>query len=181
MRKRRVDPIDLGRALPYSCSAAIMKPQPPPRPLKVAMRWSRPCRSFSQPQPRWHTGSIGEEKAARRDVVNMVTAASGLVGHRHSQRWRRQQQTAAEAAPARCNSAVTFGKSKAAPAPCASQSLLSAGSTRLVESLPRKGREHRKSGPEAGSKFTLVYVFSRFLLRHRVRNEVGPLSYDLTH
>ena len=95
---------------------------------------------------RWHAGSIAEEKAARRDVVNMVTAACGLAGHRHSQRWRRQHQTAAEAAPARCNSAVTFGKSNAAPAPCASQPLLSAGSTRLVESLPRKGREHRKSG-----------------------------------
>ena len=102
---------------------------------------------FCAAEARWHAGSIAEEKAARRDVVNMVTAACGLAGHRHSQRWRRQHQTAAEAEPARCNSPVTFGESKAAPAPCASEISLSAGSTRLVESLPRKGREHRKSGP----------------------------------
>ena len=108
-------------------------------------------------EARWHAGSIAEEKAARRDVVNMVTAACGLAGHRHSQRWRRQHQTAAEAAPARCHSPVTFGESKAAPAPCASEISLSAGSTRLVESLPRKGREHRKSGPPQTSECLAMF------------------------
>ena len=37
MRKKRSDLTDLSRALPYSGNVAIRKPQPPHRPLKVAM------------------------------------------------------------------------------------------------------------------------------------------------